>query len=93
MALQRAIEGIESNVVPVVTVLGEPQLGKRGLYPTLSTKGSTPAVRIMMNLISYCDGKHSLLDIADLIDQPIWELKPLLEPLVEHGLVELKAEN
>ena len=92
-ALQRAIEAIESNVIPVVTVLGEPQLGKRGLYPTLSTKGSTPAVRVMMNLISYCDGNHSLLDIADLIAQPIWELKPLLEPLVEHGLVELKAEN
>lgn len=90
-ALQRAIEAIESNVVPVVTVLGEPQLGKRGLYPTLSTKGSTPGVRVMMNLISYCDGNHSLLDIADLIDQPIWELKPLLEPLVAHGLVELKA--
>jgi aminopeptidase-like protein len=44
----------------------------------------------MMNLISYCDGNHSLLDIADLIDQPIWELMPLLELLVEYGLVELK---
>jgi aminopeptidase-like protein len=90
MALRRAIEAIESNVLPVVTMLGEPQLGKRGLYSTLSIKGSTPCTRVMMNLISYCDGNHSLLDIADLIDQPIWELMPLLELLVEYGLVELK---
>jgi aminopeptidase-like protein len=88
-ALRRALEAIEFNVGPVVTVLGEPQLGKRGLYPTLSTKDSTPTVRMMMNLLSYCDGKRSLLDIADLIDQPIWELAPLLEPLVEAGLVEV----
>lgn len=89
MALKRAIAAIEDNVMPVARFLGEPQLGKRGLYSTLSTKGSTPAVRVMLNLLSYCDGSHNLLDIADQIDQPIWDLRPLVDQLAEHSLINL----
>jgi len=89
-ALRRAIETIEHNVVPKVTVLGEPQLGRRGLYPTLSTKGSGSATRIMMNLISYCDGSRTLLEIAELIGEPFWELRPLVDQLVGHELMEVK---
>jgi aminopeptidase-like protein len=88
IALQRAIETIEQNVYLKTTVLGEPQLGKRGLYPTLSTKASGEQVRAMMNLISYCDGSRTLLEIANLIDEPFWELMPLVDKLVAHGLLE-----
>jgi len=69
-------------------VLCEPQLGKRGLYPTLSTKESTKQVRDMMNLIAYSDGKHSLLDIADKIGVPMWDLWPLVDRLKAHELLE-----
>lgn len=88
-ALQYAIQAIESNVVPVVTVLGEPQLGKRGLYPTISTKESMLTVRTMMNLISYCDGKHTLLEISEILGSPIWELAPLVTKLESHGLLKV----
>ena len=91
MALRRTIEAIESNVVPWITVLGEPQLGKRGLYPTISTKESMLTTRVMMNLISYCDGEKTLLDIADLIGRPIWELSPLVDQLFNQGLLKLKS--
>ena len=64
-ALRKAIEIIEKNDHLNSSVLGEPQLGKRGLYPTLSTKESGKQVRTMMNMLSYCDGKNSLLDIAE----------------------------
>ncbi len=86
-ALRSAVEALEINVYPRVTVLGEPQLGKRGLYPHLSTMGSGWQVRTMMNLISYCDGKHSLLDIAEILKQPIAVLAEILAPLTENGLV------
>lgn len=89
-ALRRSIEVIEHNVNLRVTVLCEPQLGKRGLYPTLSTKASGEQVRAMMNLISYCDGTRTLLEIANLIEEPFWELVPLIEKLVAHGLLEQK---
>jgi aminopeptidase-like protein len=89
-AIRRAIESIEQNVYLKVTVYGEPQLGKRGLYPTLSTKSSGDQVKSMMNLISYCDGSLTLLEIANLIDEPMWELLPIVEKLVAHGLLEQK---
>lgn len=86
-ALRRAIEAIEKNKKYVVTVLCEPNMGKRGLYPTLSTKKSGSEVRLMMNFISLCDGNTSLLDIADTLEVPIWKLYDLSEQLISHGLI------
>ena len=87
MALRKAIEVIENDIVLETTVLCEPQLGPRGLYPTLSTKEAGLSVTTLMNLISYCDGKHSLLQIAETIGAPAWELKELAKPLIEQGLL------
>ena len=71
MALKRAIECIESNCIPRVTTLGEPQLGARGLYPSISMKGSADLVRQMMDFVSYADGKNDLIDIADKVNAPV----------------------
>ncbi len=87
IALRRAIEIIEQNSYLTGSVLCEPQLGKRGLYPTLGAKGSGKEVSVMMNLISYCDGTRTLLEIASLIEEPFWELIPIVEKLVFHGLL------
>ena len=88
LALQRMIEVIEKNEKYKSTILCEPQLGKRGLYPSFSKKGSTIKIKPMMNLISYCDGEKSLLEIADLISVPFWELIVIAEQLLTHGLLE-----
>lgn len=80
-AIRQSIEILEANVKPKITVLGEPQLGKRGLYPTLSTKKSGALVRTMMNMISYCDGEHDLLAIAENIHVPFKELVPIVQKL------------
>lgn len=87
-ALVQAIQAIEFNCFPKATVLAEPQLGKRGLYPLTSTKASKSAVRSMMNLLTYSDGVLDLIDIADKIDTPIWELFEIVNSLVAHGLLE-----
>lgn len=89
-ALRLAIEAIERNCRPSVKVLGEPQLGKRGLYPTLSTKTSGVQVWLMMDLITWSDGEHSLLEIAEICNVPIWDLYPIVDRLAEHDLLELK---
>ncbi|MBK8973600.1 MAG: DUF4910 domain-containing protein [Hahellaceae bacterium] len=86
-ALQRALELLENNERLQVQVLCEPQMGKRGLYPTLSTKNGDRQVRLMMDLISYCDGAHSLLDIAEALGIPCWDLYPLTTTLKQHGLI------
>ena len=83
--LKRCLECIEANERLRVTVTGEPQLGKYGLYPTLQE--SFPGLRDLMNLIAYCDGSHTLLDIAERIDVPMWELIPIAEKLKERNLL------
>ena len=49
----------------------------------------------MMNMLSYCDGQNSLLDIAELIDEPFWELTPIADQLIENDLLQKleKKEN
>ena len=86
-ALQTAISIIELNFTPVVTTIGEPQLGKRGLYPDTSHKGSTDGVRNLINMISLSDGTKSLLEIAEIMDTPFIELLELAKPIVEAGLL------
>lgn len=88
-AIWNAIEALERNVYPKVKVLCEPQLGKRGIYPTLSTKASGAEVRLMMDLITWSDGSRSLIEIAELCDSPIWELFPIVDKLSSHNLMDL----
>ena len=44
--------------------------------------------RTMMNMLSYCDGQHSLLEIAELIDEPFWELTTIVNQLIEKDLLQ-----
>ena len=85
--LRKCIECIELNEHLRVAVLCEPQLGRRGLYPTVSTKQSGLQTRNMMNLIAQCDGTHSLLEIADELKLPMWDLAPIVEKLKRCGLL------
>jgi len=83
------IHCIEKNEILKVTLLCEPHLGKRGLYPTLSMKdGDDKQVKNMMNLIAYSDGNHSLLEIADKIGVPMWELFTIVDELKKENLIE-----
>ena len=89
-AVKKALEAIEINCKPLVTVLGEPQLGKRGLYPLLSTTNPKGAMlKNMMNLIAYSDGTNSLIDIAEIIEVPIWEIVPIFNQLIKEGLLKI----
>ena len=86
-AIRKALEIIERNKNFKVTVLGEPQMGKRGLYSTLSTKKGDEQVKLMMDFISQCDGKNSLLNIADYLNVPAWDLYDLVDKLDDLNLI------
>lgn len=88
LAYTKCIEALENNYSYRVTCLCEPQLGKRGLYPNLSTKESVLIVRDMRNMIAYCDGNHDLLEIADKIGVSAQTLIPIAQRLFEEGLLE-----
>ncbi len=87
--LKLCIDIIENNRIYKSTVLGDPQLGKRGLYPTISTKTLSLNVITMMNILSFCDGHHDLLWIAEKIGKPIMELFPIVETLFQNDLLKI----
>jgi len=88
-ALSQALEIIEKNCKPQVNIICEPQLGKRGLYPAVSTKDTKDQISTMMDLISFSDGKRNLLEISNVIDKPFHEVYMNLEKLLGEGLVYL----
>jgi aminopeptidase-like protein len=92
MMLKLAIETIEVNCYPKSKILGEPLLGKRGLYPNTSTKESGKSVRLMMNLITWSDGSLSLIDIAEKCNEPVWNLVDILNDLKKHDLIDISYD-
>ena len=85
--IKKAIEAIERNKKYKVSVMCEPQMGKRKLYPTLSTKKSGKEIKLMMDFISLCDGKNSLLEIAESLNVPIWNLYEMVKKLEDQDLI------
>ena len=86
--VKNSIEVIEINRTYKVTTLGEPQLGKRGLYPNVSSKKSGASVETMMDFIAYADGANDLIDISNIIGKPVKEIAPIATNLFDAGLLE-----
>jgi aminopeptidase-like protein len=83
----RIIDVIENNKIYIFNVLGEPQLGKRGLYPNISSKDSGSSVRDMMNIITYLDGSNDLIDIILITGVNYPNLKSLTKILIKNNLI------
>ena len=86
-ALKRCVECLERNETYVTTTLGEPQLGRRGLYPTTGGMAATREVRNTLNLLAYSDGGRDLIAIADVLGCPLQEIAPTADKLVAAGLL------
>ena len=85
--VRRCLEVLEGNFIYQVNCLGEPCLGKRGLYPTLSQKGSATGMKVMMDFLAYADGSNDLVNIADLIGVSVWDLFPIVAQLKQARLI------
>lgn len=90
--MKQVIGALEYNHRYRVTCLCEPQLGKRGLYPTESRKGIYEEVKKMTNLIAYSDGTEDLIAVSSRIGVPVGELIPIVRRLLEAGLLEVVKE-
>ena len=85
--MTEVIDILENNDKYIVNCFCEPQLGKRGLYPDISKKGSYDSIFAMRDLITYSDGRNDLLDISKRIGVPAAELIPIKNNLVEKELL------
>jgi aminopeptidase-like protein len=87
-ALQRCITLIEANATYRTTCFGEPQLGRRGLYPTLSQRGSGLQVKTMMDILAFADGTRDLVSLAERIGVSAETCVPIIARLIEERLLE-----
>lgn len=85
----RVIEVLEANdTFTNLMPYCEPQLGKRGLYP--STGGPTHRerrVHDLMHVLNFCDGSVDLLAVAERARRPMWDLRAAADALEEQGLL------
>ncbi len=89
----RWIQAMEHNEKYHVTVLCEPQLGKRGLYPTISRKGQYNEVKAMTDFIAYADGRNDLFDISNITGVSVEALIPIARKLENNGLIRRSNVN
>ncbi len=65
---KKAIEILLKKVIPKNKVLCEPQLGKRNLYPTISSKKGQGESIYYLHFLQYSDGKNDLESISKLLN-------------------------
>jgi aminopeptidase-like protein len=90
-ALAAIIDVVDRDRRPVNLVQkGEPRLGERGLYPTLSAGvpgGAEPSVETILWVLNLSDGEHSLLEIAEQTGIRFALVADAADALVSHGLL------
>jgi aminopeptidase-like protein len=89
-AIAEAIEGDEAllNTAP----FGEPQLGRRGLYRPVGGAAADMDQMALLWTLNLCDGRHSLLDIAERAGKPFAAVRAAADALRAAGLL-VRAEG
>ena len=82
------ISKLDTQRFPRMTVVGEPQLGKRGLYPNTSIKDAYADVRSVMDFISMLDGTIETEDAIKKSGVDKAHGHAFLNRLIEEELVE-----
>lgn len=88
-AYKECVISLETNLRYRATVLGEPHLSPRNLYPDLSIKGNIEgATPLLLNCLTYADGEHDVAEIAEICGVPVASVEEMFELLAGRGLVE-----
>ncbi len=91
--MRSVIDAFEIGLYPQNLIKGEPQLGKRGLYPTISQKGGYSSIRARMDFLAYADGTNTLFDIAQRIGVPLSIVLEEAQIMLEHNLIESQPQK
>lgn len=67
---------------------GEPQLGRRGLYPSVGGKDLETEQLAILWVLNLSDASRSLLDIAEVSGLAFPLLRKAADRLLRHGLLE-----
>ena len=83
----RCLELLEANDYYRATIRCEPQLSRRGLYPSVNFHGSVRRDRTLTNVLAYCDGERDLIGIAEHLGVDAASLIAVVDALLEHELI------
>lgn len=83
--VKNAISNLELNKVYQITTYCEPNLGSRGLISTLSA--GSRSVENIRHFLAYCDGKREAIEIANIMNLELKELKEVIESCLKFGLI------
>ena len=72
---------------PRARTLGEPQLGRRGLYSTLSRKGSSSDARLLVNILAHADGLTDIAEMSARLNVDRDDIERAVALLEEHDLI------
>ena len=86
--LLKCIDALENNHKYKINCLCEPQLGRRGLMPTMSNKESYKDTLILKDISAYADGTNDIFELSDHIGHPVPQMLPTLKRMIEAGLIE-----
>ena len=82
----KAVNILLKKTVPQNLVLCEPQMGKRGLYPNISTNKQNKITQKYMDFLQYADGKNDLKDISNKIQTNLLLAKKIYITLKKNNL-------
>jgi aminopeptidase-like protein len=84
---KKSIEILLERIYPKCKIMCEPQMGKRGLYPTLSTKNTNKLTGSYMDFLQYADGTNSLEKISSLIKLDLKSVRKIYNILFKNNLI------
>jgi aminopeptidase-like protein len=68
LVAKNAIQTMQKMIIPVSTLMCEPQLGKRGLYSKISKNYKRDFFRTLLDFLQYADGKNDIKQISKKIN-------------------------
>ncbi len=89
----QCIIAMEQNIIPICLVpYGEPRMGKRNLLPSSIEPNDKRRKDIdrMFHLISWADGEHDMIEIAEKRDESVSEYQDILAKLIDEKLIAIK---
>ncbi|GGB45401.1 aminopeptidase [Roseibium aquae] len=102
--IRLVLKAFDLNRSPLTSEIGggEPMLGRRNLYPTMNSSqirnmsadgfsDHRSQLNLMLEVLSLIDGTRKILEIVEFLGKPIGAVVPIVETLMEDGMVRISG--
>jgi aminopeptidase-like protein len=84
---KRIISLIEGNKKYIANTVGEPQMGRRNLYPDISHHGTVNAFNAYLDVMMLCTGERDLIDLSDILEMDPFRVIEICNELRKFNLL------